>query len=268
MLKQCVFRLQAVEIVTTTTLALGSKELSDEGAIVTRLSAIEDMAGMAILCSDKTGTLTTNQMEIQMDCKIYDEESKIDRFNLLRMSAMAMKWNDPPRDALDTMIQAAFDKPSMTQVKQSEFVPFDPVTKRTQATIQDPVFHAEWGTFQTAKGAPKAILELCHASGTVSAELAARYNADNEEWSGRGIRSMAIARTNQRGEWVLQGLLSFKDPARHDSKETIMRARDFGIAVKMITGDNFLIAREMARELELGDFVRNNVGLPVLDPEV
>merc|ERR1712023_220273 len=95
----------AIEIVCTTTLALGSKELSAQGAIVTRLAAIEDMAGMAILCSDKTGTLALNEMHIQEDTPIYTtpQECK-DQKELLRMAAMAAKWHEPARDALDKLV--------------------------------------------------------------------------------------------------------------------------------------------------------------------
>ena len=101
----------AIEIVTTTTLALGSKELAHEGAIVTRLAAIEDMASMAILCSDKTGTLTLNKMAIQDETPIYKEGEN--QYNLLRYAAMAAKWKEPARDALDTMTLGAVDMASM-----------------------------------------------------------------------------------------------------------------------------------------------------------
>jgi H+-transporting ATPase len=120
------------------------------------------------------------------------------------------------------------------------------------------------GTFKTSKGAPIAILALCPDT---PSEIVQQFNHDNEAWSRRGIRSMAIARTNPDGKWILQGMLSFKDPARKDSKETIYRAREFGIAIKMITGDNFLIAKEMAKELDMGPLVRNAHGLPELDRE-
>ena len=91
----------AIEIVTTTTLALGSKELSKHGAIVTRLAAIEDLAGMAILCSDKTGTLTLNQMEIQDHTPVYSAGE--DQRSLLKYAALAAKWHEPPRDAVMTI---------------------------------------------------------------------------------------------------------------------------------------------------------------------
>jgi H+-transporting ATPase len=117
----------AMEIVTTTTLSLGSKELSNHGAIVTRLAAIEDLAGMSVLCSDKTGTLTLNKMMIQDVCPLYAPNEVKDRANLLRYAAMASKWREPPRDALDTLILNATDLHSLDSVQQLNFVPFDPV---------------------------------------------------------------------------------------------------------------------------------------------
>eukprot|EP00613_Pedinella_sp_CCMP2098_P083450 CAMPEP_0171994598 /NCGR_PEP_ID=MMETSP0993-20121228/279038_1 /TAXON_ID=483369 /ORGANISM="non described non described, Strain CCMP2098" /LENGTH=563 /DNA_ID=CAMNT_0012647677 /DNA_START=103 /DNA_END=1792 /DNA_ORIENTATION=- len=97
----------AIEIVCTTTLALGSHELSSEGAIVSRLAAIEDMAGMTILCSDKTGTLTLGKMVIQEETPTYFPGEN--QYSLLRYAAMAAKWKDPPRDALDTLVMGAVD---------------------------------------------------------------------------------------------------------------------------------------------------------------
>lgn len=123
----------AIEIVTTTTLAVGSKEMSHEGAIVARLAAIEDLAGMSILCSDKTGTLTLNKMVIQED-NVPAYAEGVDLYKLLRWAAMAAKWKEDPRDALDTMTLNAVDKASLDLVEQTEFVPFDPIFKRTEGT--------------------------------------------------------------------------------------------------------------------------------------
>jgi len=145
----------AMEIVTTTTLALGSKELSHHGAIVSRLAAIEDMAGMAILCSDKTGTLTLNQMRIQEETPVYAEGET--QYSLLRYAAMAAKWKEPPRDALDTLTLTAVDMPSMEKVEQLSYMPFDPVVKRTEGTVKD----KETGkVYKTTKGAPHVLLKL------------------------------------------------------------------------------------------------------------
>lgn len=117
----------AMEIVTTTTLSLGSKQLSDHGAIVTRLAAIEDLAGMSILCSDKTGTLTLNKMVIQDNCPIYAPCAE-NRDQLLTFAAMASKWNEPPRDALDTLILTSVDKSTLADTELVDYMPFDPVS--------------------------------------------------------------------------------------------------------------------------------------------
>ena len=116
----------AMEIVTTTTLSLGSKELSHHGAIVTRLAAIEDLAGMSILCSDKTGTLTLNKMVIQDDCPLY-APCAANRDNLLTFASMASKWKEPPRDALDTLILGSVNFATLEGVELLDYMPFDPV---------------------------------------------------------------------------------------------------------------------------------------------
>jgi H+-transporting ATPase len=143
----------AIEIVTTTTLALGSKELTKDGAIVTRLAAIEDMAGMAILCSDKTGTLTLNKMVIQADTPVYKKGET--QYTILRYAAMAAKWKEPPRDALDTLTLTAVDMPSLDKVTQTDFMPFDPIVKRTEGTLIE-----NGKNFKTTKGAPHVLLKL------------------------------------------------------------------------------------------------------------
>merc|ERR1719218_48692 len=139
----------AMEIVTTTTLALGSKELTKHGAIVTRLAAIEDMASMAILCSDKTGTLTLNKMVIQEETPIYKKGET--QYSLLRYAAMAAKWWEPPRDALDTLTLNSVDMPSMSAVEQLAYMPFDPIVKRTEGTVKE---IATGKVYKTTKGAP------------------------------------------------------------------------------------------------------------------
>lgn len=191
----------AVEIVTTTTLALGSKELSHDGAIVTRLAAIEDMAAMAILCSDKTGTLTLNKMMIQEETPIYLKGET--QYSLLRYAAMAAKWKEPPRDALDTLTLTAVDMPSMDRVEQLDFMPFDPIVKRTEGTVR------EGGkTFKTTKGAPHVILKLvCDTNPDKSknAAISAAVEGDVHSFGLRGIRTLAVAKTNDAGKWDMLG---------------------------------------------------------------
>lgn len=246
----------AIEIVTNTTLALGSRELSDHGAIVTRLSAVEDMAGMSILCCDKTGTLTMNKMQIQDDTPVYENGET--QYSLLRYAAMATKWEEPPKDALDTLVLNAADLRSLESITLIDHIPFDPTIKRTESTVRD---NTTGFTFLVSKGAPHILLKLTPND----SELVSRIERDFLNYGHRGIRCLAVAKTNEEGQWRFLGLLTFLDPPRADTKETIENARDFGVAVKMITGDHLLIAKETARRLGLGDNIQSSEVLPVLD---
>jgi H+-transporting ATPase len=246
----------AIEIVTTTTLALGSKELSLQGAIVTRLSAIEDMAGMAILCSDKTGTLTMNKMELQEETYIYATGET--QYTLLRYAAMASKWKEPPKDALDTLVLLAADLNSLHNIEQIDFMPFDPVIKRTEGTLKDQY----GGIFKISKGSPHVLLQLVN-----NTEISCRVERDVQILGERGIRSLAIAKTNENGQWFMLGLLTFLDPPRADTLQTIEEARQYGVAVKMITGDHIIIAKEMSKRLKIGNMILSADGLPTLDPK-
>lgn len=247
----------AIEIVTTTTLALGSSELSAHGAIVTRLSAIEDMAGMAVLCSDKTGTLTCNRMEIQDETPLYAYGET--QYSVLRYAAMAAKWKEPARDALDTLVLGAADISSLDLiVEQTDFMPFDPTVKRTESTLQE---KATGKQFRTTKGAPHIISALINNEAVRSA-----VTQDVAMLGNRGIRALAVARTDDLGEWVMLGLLTFLDPPRMDTLKTIADARAYGVCVKMVTGDQILIAKETARRLDMSDDILAAQGLPMLDP--
>lgn len=254
----------AVEIVVTTTLALGSKELSLKKVIVTQLSAIEMMSAVNMLCSDKTGTLTENKMVIQEECKVFDAEDNLQ--SLLVLGALAAKWREPPRDALDTMVLGAADLDVCDQYTQLEFHPFDPRIKRTEATLRD----ANGNVFKVTKGAPNVLVEMCANRNTIHDELEA-YIAD---LGNRGVRCLGIATARKNIvfpppeenapiiEWEMAGILTFLDPPRPDTKETIRRAKAYGVDVKMITGDSQLIAKEMARMLEMRSDILTTEKLP------
>merc|ERR1719230_1553135 len=194
----------AMEIVTTTTLALGSKELTKHGAIVTRLAAIEDMAGMAILCSDKTGTLTLNEMHIQEHTPTYVDG--LNQYELLRLAAMAAKWKEPARDALDKLVLGCETNPngvdltSMECIEQLDYLPFDPVIKRTEGTVKDKSKKINGGnTFKTSKGAPQVLLKLVEGSGGCDAATKKTIEHDVTELGKRGIRAIAVAKTDVSG---------------------------------------------------------------------
>merc|ERR1719265_1611577 len=266
----------AMEIVTTTTLALGSKELTKHGAIVTRLAAIEDMAGMAILCSDKTGTLTLNEMHIQENTPVYSPGET--QYSLLRLAAMAAKWEEPARDALDKLVLGCETNPdgvdmkSMECMEQLDYLPFDPIIKRTEGTVVDTSKKIDGGAkFKTSKGAPQVLLKLVKKSGGCDDALAKKIEHDVTELGKRGIRAIAVAKTVSLGatsdddKWRMMGLLTFLDPPRPDTKRTVQLSRENGVAVKMITGDHLLIAMETSRVLDMGGIIQSAEGLPLLD---
>merc|ERR1719386_233010 len=204
----------AMEIVTTTTLALGSKELTKHGAIVTRLAAIEDMAGMAILCSDKTGTLTLNQLHIQEHTPAYSQGET--QYSLLRLAAMAAKWKEPARDALDKLVLGCDTNPngvdlkSMECMEQLDYLPFDPIIKRTEGTVKDKSKKINGGAnFKTSKGAPQVLLKLVEQAGGCDAAMKKAIEKDVTDLGKRGIRAIAVAKTDEQGVWRMMGLLTF-----------------------------------------------------------
>merc|ERR1719161_280867 len=264
----------AMEIVTTTTLALGSKELTKHGAIVTRLAAIEDTAGMAILCSDKTGTLTLNEMHIQEYTPVYSDIRGMNRYELLRLAACAAKWHEPARDALDKLVLGCDTNPngvdlkSMEAFEQLDYLPFDPVIKRTEGTVKDKTKKYNGGaSFKASKGAPQVLLKLCEGAGGVTPELKKKITDDVAELGSRGIRAICVAKTDEGGVWRMMGLITFLDPPRPDTKDTVAKCKHYGTAVKMITGDHLLIALETSRVLEMGGIIQTAAELPLLDKE-
>ncbi|GBG79770.1 P-type H[+]-ATPase [Chara braunii] len=244
----------AIEIVTTCTLAVGSRSLASMNAIVTRLVAIEEMAGMNVLCSDKTGTLTLNKMVIQEDTPIYSKGET--RASVIQAAALAAKWMEPPKDALDTMVLGSVDLAHLDAYQQIDYMPFNPKVKRTEGTLKSP----DGKIFKTTKGAPHIILDLCHNKN----EIGPVVNEKVTQLGLRGIRCLAVAQSDEADKWRLLGILTFLDPPRPDTKETIERAQKYGVVVKMITGDQVVIALETSRQLGLGTSIRGVQGLPSL----
>ena len=252
----------AIEIVTTTTLALGSNEMSKFGAIVSRLGAIEDMAGMNVLCSDKTGTLTKNKMEIQPDTPVY--ESGLNQYQILQYAAMAAKWQEKPKDALDTLVlgPGGADLAKLDEtVEQIEYMPFDPKVKRTESTVRR-LDTKE--VFKVTKGAPHIIAHL-----DSNLEIREKVEKKVQELAVDGIRSLAVAKTDARGDWHMMGIITFLDPPREDTAETIRRAIKNGVPVKMVTGDHLNIAIKTAKDLGLAnpEAIQGPTHLPMLDAD-
>jgi len=147
---------------------------------------------------------------------------------------------------------------ALHDVQQLEYIPFDPTTKRTESTVRTP----DGKVFKVTKGAPKIIMKLEKDSSVV--EAAEKWNHDLGE---RGIRCLAVAKTDEAGVWHMIGLLTFLDPPRADTKHTIDTAVHYGVRVKMVTGDHILIAKETARVLGMGTNISDPAHLPNLDED-
>ena len=245
----------AMQVVCTSTMALGCRMLADEKAIVSRLTSIEELASMNMLCSDKTGTLTMNKMELQDDLPMWTRG--VTRLDVLEAACLASKWKEPAKDAIDTLVLKSIPLKPLDRYTQTDYAPFDPATKFTSATLKGP----DGKSFSVMKGAPQVVLEKCYNLHQIKHSVDAKIM----ELASRGIRGLAVARTNASSQWELLGILTFLDPPRPDTKATIEKAIDYGVDVKMITGDQQTIAIETCRVLGMGMQVLTPEALPTGD---
>lgn len=230
----------AMPAVISVTMALGAVALSREKAIVSRLQSIEEMAGVDILCSDKTGTLTQNKLTLGDVVPFADEDPQ----GVILAGALASKSENP--DPIDQAIIGSLkDRDLLNHYQQIDFVPFDPIHKRTEATVKD-----ESGkTFKVTKGAPQVILGLSD----LDKEANSKVNKLVEELAEKGYRTLGVARADgENAPWNLLGILPLFDPPREDSADMIKHAEEYGVQVKMVTGDNLAIANEIGRKLGIG----------------
>jgi H+-transporting ATPase len=233
----------AMPAVLSVTLAVGALLLSKMKAIVSRLQSIEEMAGIEILCSDKTGTLTQNRLTLG-DPELF---AAADVQDLILAGALASSADgDDPIDL--AVIGGLGDPKALEGYSQRRFVPFDPVHKRTEAEIEGP----GGKPFKVSKGAPQVIFSLSEIAGAD----AERADKQVQALAAKGFRTLGVARTDANGTWRFLGILPLFDPPREDSAETIRQAEAHGIEVKMVTGDNTAIAREIAGRLGLGTAIQ------------
>src|SRR6516162_1170438 len=229
----------AMPAVLSMTMAMGAKALAGEKAIVSRLESIEELAGISILFSDKTGTLTQNKLTLG-DPVVWRGAKAED---VILAGSLASKEED--KDPIDiAVIQALKDRSVLKSYRQTAYVPFDPVLKRTEATIKDPAGKV----FKVSKGMPPVIFQLADLAGNDLVK-AQKIVAD---YAAKGYRTLAAARTDENGKWAMLGILPMFDPPRTDSKETIARAAAYGVPVKMVTGDDVAIGKTIAKDLGLG----------------
>ncbi|OVA08503.1 Cation-transporting P-type ATPase [Macleaya cordata] len=241
----------AMPTVLSVTMAIGSHRLSQQGAITKRMTAIEEMAGMDVLCSDKTGTLTLNKLSV--DKNLIEVFTKgVDKEHVILLAARASRTEN--QDAIDAAMvgMLADPKEARAGIREVHFFPFNPVDKRTALTY----IEADGNWHRSSKGAPEQIITLCNCKEDVRNKV----HSVIDKYAERGLRSLAVARQevpertkeSPGAPWQFVGLLPLFDPPRHDSAETIRRALNLGVNVKMITGDQLAIAKETGRRLGMG----------------
>ncbi|KAH9734218.1 ATPase 11 plasma membrane-type-related [Citrus sinensis] len=223
----------AMPTVLSVTMAIGSQRLSLQGVITKRMSAIVDMAGMDLLCCDKTGTLTLNKLTVDKNLiEIFAGGVDVDTVVLMAARASQVENLDVIDAAIVGML--ADPKEARADIQEVHFLPFDPTGKRTALTYID----SEGKMHRVTKGAPEQILNLLHNKSKIGRKVNAEVPEGSKESSG--------------SPWQFIGLIPLFDPPIHDSAETIRRALSLGLGVKMITGDQLAIAKETGRRLGMG----------------
>jgi H+-transporting ATPase len=237
----------AMPAVLSVTMAVGARVLARKKAIVSRLASVEELAGMDVLCSDKTGTLTHNLLTLGTPFWVEGVEPG----QVIRDAALASRAED--QDPIDLAVLSGLKAPlTATDGQVIHFQPFDPVNKRTEATVKSP----DGSSFKVTKGAPQVVLALSANASEVGPAVEKAVN----EFAARGFRSLGVACTDGEERWRFLGVLPLFDPPRADSKTTIDVAREMGIKVKMATGDQLAIAKETARTLGLGQNILDASG--------
>jgi len=235
----------AMPTVLSVTLALGAFKLAKDGAIVSRMSAVEEMAGMDILCSDKTGTLTLNKLTV--DVATCAPGAKFTIEDVLKYGALSA--NTVTEEPIDMVLFESYAESHLIKERYTlkKFIPFNPVDKYTVAHLVE----NDTGKYiQVMKGAPQVVVRACKNAKDIEEDCTKKIN----EYAGRGYRALGVALHEGEGtpSWNLVGLVPLFDPPRHDTRDTIERCLTMGIHVKMVTGDQLLIGKETAKQLGMG----------------
>jgi len=240
--------------VVTTTMAVGAAYLAKKQAIVQKLSAIESLAGVEILCSDKTGTLTKNKLSLAEPYTVDGVEAD----DLMLTACLAASRKKKGLDAIDKAFLKSLRfypraKNVLSRYKVLEFFPFDPVSKKVTAVVQSP----QGERIICVKGAPLFVLRTVEEDHPIPEDVANDYKNKVAEFATRGFRSLGVARKRGEGHWEILGIMPCSDPPRHDTARTVHEAKGLGLSIKMLTGDAVGIARETSRQLGLGTNIYN-----------
>ena len=229
----------AMPTVLSVTMAVGARLLAKKQAIVSKLVAIEELAGVDLLCADKTGTLTQNKLTLGDPFSV----NNIPNEQVILNGALASRADN--NDTIDLAVLGGVkNEQTLKNYEVVHFMPFDPVHKRTEATVKG----TDGKQFRVSKGAPQVILELSANREEVKPGVDKSVN----EFASRGFRSLGVARADQDGQWQFVGVLPLFDPPRVDARETIATALAMGVKIKMVTGDALAIAKETAKKLDMG----------------
>ncbi|GME27039.1 ATPase P-type H+ transporting proton pump [Neofusicoccum parvum] len=240
--------------VVTTTMAVGAAYLAKKQAIVQKLSAIESLAGVEILCSDKTGTLTKNKLSLAEPYTVAGVEPD----DLMLTACLAASRKKKGIDAIDKAFLKSLKfypraKSVLAKYKVLDFHPFDPVSKKVQAVVESP----QGERIICVKGAPLFVLKTVEEDHPIPEAVDEAYKNKVAEFATRGFRSLGVARKRGDSSWEILGIMPCSDPPRHDTARTIGEAKTLGLSIKMLTGDAVGIARETSRQLGLGTNVYN-----------
>jgi H+-transporting ATPase len=229
----------AMPTVLSVTMAVGARLLSKKKAIVSRLVAIEELAGVDVLCADKTGTLTQNKLSLADPFCVAGTTAE----QVILDAALASRIDND--DTIDMAVLGGLkDKDALKGYQIVHFTGFDPVHKRTEASVKD----KDGKAFKVTKGAPQVILDLSANAAEVKSAVDKAVN----DFAVRGFRALGVARAEADGKWQLVGVLPLFDPPREDAKATVATARSMGVKIKMVTGDALAIAKETAKKLDMG----------------
>ncbi len=245
----------ALPAMFTVSMAVGSMELARKGVLVTRLSASEDAATMNVLCADKTGTITMNKLSVAKLIPLGGFSEK----EVLLYGALASQ--EANQDSIDiAFITKAKEQNLFTKsYVQESFTPFDPATRRTEAVIKD----EDGNEFKVMKGAVHAVVHACGYNEKTALDIEEQV----EEFAAKGYRTLAVAKIDEDNKPELVGLVALYDLPRPDSKQLIAELGELGISVKMLTGDALPIAKEIAKDVGLGENVMRASNLEQLKKE-